>query len=214
MDGIPIDKKPCTKFLGMFVDRQLNWHEHIQYIQNKLSSSLYILNKVKHILPQKYLLTLYYSLIYPYLTYGLTLWGGTHKTYTNKILVLQKKLVRAIHKAIYNDHTNSLFMNIGILKLPELYSWYIANFMYRYTNGMLPRSLDNIFITHQSVHNYSTRNQSNMSVPLHRSSAAYNSQFHVGPITWNKLQNDLKNITTLSSFKRKLKSNLIATYSK
>ena len=39
-----------VKFLGMHIDSKLEWHEHIKFIQHKLSSGLYAMNKVKHLL--------------------------------------------------------------------------------------------------------------------------------------------------------------------
>ena len=189
MDDTLITRKTFTKFLGMIVDDKLNWHEHILHIMNKLSKSLHILNKVKHILPTKHLLTSYYSPIYAYLTYGLSLWGVTHK----RILVLQKKSIRAIKKARYNEHTKNLFLDLEILKLPELYTWYSSNFMFRYPHGILQRRLYNIFTTHESIHNYTTGNRQNLSVPRHKSSADI-----IVIFMWDQShgQWDLKNQTT------------------
>jgi hypothetical protein len=79
-----ISRKQTVKFLGMHIDEQLNWHEHIKFIKNKISSSLYAMRKVKNIISTRHLLTLYYSLIYPYIDYGITLWGTTHETHVNK----------------------------------------------------------------------------------------------------------------------------------
>ena len=45
-----IERKSTVKFLGMHIDSILEWHEHIEFIQNKLSSGLYAMNKVKHML--------------------------------------------------------------------------------------------------------------------------------------------------------------------
>lgn len=212
MNNMPIEKKTSTKFLGMIIDDQLNWHDHIQLTKTKLSSSMFILNQAKHYLSKKYLLTLYYSLVYPYITYGLTLWGGTHKAYTKKIFILQKKAIRVINKAKYNDHTHRLFKDLKVLKLPDLYSWQVSKFMYRFSNKMLPMSLSNIFTVQGNVHNYGTRNVQSVSVPLHKTSAVHKSLFHIGPITWNNIDNNLKQSKSLSIFKNKLKSQLLETY--
>ena len=55
--------------------------------------------------------------------------------------------IRAIKKAKYNEHTNKFFLDLEILELSALYTWYISKFMFRYTHG----SLDNIFTTHESI---------------------------------------------------------------
>ena len=42
-----------TKFLGVYIDSKLNWNKHLQYCSNKLSSELYAIKNVKHLLPIK-----------------------------------------------------------------------------------------------------------------------------------------------------------------
>ena len=52
-----------TKFLGVHIDQH-----HVNFIAAKISKSVGLLYKAKNYLPSKSLLTLYYALIYPYLT--------------------------------------------------------------------------------------------------------------------------------------------------
>ena len=67
----PIEHKLNCKFLGIFIDNQLRWNNHLSHISAKLSRSVYILNTVKHILPMTLLRSLYYTMVQPYLTYGM-----------------------------------------------------------------------------------------------------------------------------------------------
>ena len=86
-----IELKNTVKFLGIYIDSKLDWHDHIKFIKNKLSSGNYAINRIKHLLSHKHLITLYYSLIYPYLDYGIILWGSTHTSYLKQIQIMQKK---------------------------------------------------------------------------------------------------------------------------
>ena len=63
-----------TKFLGLIIDDQLKWLEHVQYIKNKLSKSVGILCKVQHYLDQQTLHNLYPTFVYPYLNCGVEIW--------------------------------------------------------------------------------------------------------------------------------------------
>ena len=58
-------------------------------------------------------LNLYYSLIYPVLTYGLLLWGNTYDSNLNPIIVLQKRVVRTITFAKFNNN-NNIHLNIAL----------------------------------------------------------------------------------------------------
>ena len=65
-----IPRVSSTKFLGLIMDDQLKWLEHIQYIKNNVSKSVGILCKVQHYLDQQTLHNYYYTFVYPYLIYG------------------------------------------------------------------------------------------------------------------------------------------------
>ena len=76
-----IEHKQTVIFLGMYIDEKLDWHEYINYIKSKLCSGIYVMNKTKNYLSTKHKTMLYYSLMYPYLDYGISLWGSTHTNY-------------------------------------------------------------------------------------------------------------------------------------
>jgi len=86
-----IAKTSCVKFLGVYIDNQLKWNEHIHIVKQKMWNSIYAINRAKHLLNTKHLSTLYYSVVYPYLLYGITLWGATYDVYLSKLIVMQKK---------------------------------------------------------------------------------------------------------------------------
>ena len=96
IDRSKIDHVTCTKFLGVFIDESLKWHEHIAYLKSKVNKCVGILLRVRHKLHVNVLRILYNTLILPYLTYCITVWGKTHKVYINDIILLQKKIVRII----------------------------------------------------------------------------------------------------------------------
>ena len=87
-----IERKQYVKFLGIMVDEKLDWSEHISRCKLKLSSSIFAINAAKRYLTTQHLLMLYNSLVYPYLSYGVLLWGATFQTHLNKMVVMQKKI--------------------------------------------------------------------------------------------------------------------------
>ena len=87
------------KFLGVYIDQHLTWKTHVNFFAAKISKSVGLLYKAKCYLPSKSLLTLYYALIYPYLTYCNLIWASTYVTNMQRIYLLQKRAVQAISKA-------------------------------------------------------------------------------------------------------------------
>ena len=75
-----IERKAHTKFLGVYVDENLNWKEHVNLIAHTVSKSIGIITKAGFYLSMPSLRTLYLALLYPYLQYGTIVSGSTYKT--------------------------------------------------------------------------------------------------------------------------------------
>ena len=85
------------------------------------------ITKLNRFLPETILKTLYTSLIHPYLSYGIEAWHGTYENNTSKIVVLQKKAIRAINNLAYNEHANAYCKCNKILKLSDQYKLQVSN---------------------------------------------------------------------------------------
>ena len=115
-----------TKFLGIHLDKKLNFVNHITEMSMKVAKTIEFLYKLNHFLPETILKTLYTLLIHPYLSYGIEAWHGTYQNKTSKIFVLQKKAIRAINNLAYNEHTNAYFKCNKILKLSDQYTLQVS----------------------------------------------------------------------------------------
>ena len=147
----------CVKFLGLYIDDKLKWDEHINMMKKKISKSFFAINKVKNIMPKRHLSILYYSLIYPYLTYGIILWGAACRVHLSKLIIMQKKSVRIITGAHYRAHTAPIFKHLHFLKLVDLYQLQINKYVLSFIKGLLPSSLRHIFTLSQNQHGHNIR---------------------------------------------------------
>ena len=68
------------RYLGIIMDSNLNWKEHVHELCKKISRGIGILSKLRHFVTKKILTQVYYSIIYPYLTFGVLIWGNTYWT--------------------------------------------------------------------------------------------------------------------------------------
>ena len=80
-----------TKFLGVTIDCNLTWKEHISYISGKIGKGVGILIKTRKYLNKTTLMNLYYTLVYPCLIYCNHVWGSTYISYFDKIVSLPKR---------------------------------------------------------------------------------------------------------------------------
>ena len=116
--SIEIDKNniECVKetvFLGVILDEHLSWKPHILNVSRKISKSIGIIYESSFCLPKTSLRSLYYSLVYPYLIYCVSVWGSTYHSNLKRIIILQKKIIRIISKVSFDSglsgHTDVLF---------------------------------------------------------------------------------------------------------
>ena len=93
-----IDEAKYVKYLGILIDSQLTFKHHINKLVKKISRGIGILYKLKPFVTPKILKSVYYAIIYPFLLYGITVWGSACNTYITPIYILQKKFVRLVTK--------------------------------------------------------------------------------------------------------------------
>ncbi len=79
LSGDKIQMVSKTKFLGLTIDQHLEWGEHINICKTKLVGGIYVINKLNNTLSRPLLKTIYYSMVHPYLSYGVLLWGSAKK---------------------------------------------------------------------------------------------------------------------------------------
>ena len=97
-------------------------------------------------------LMLYYTLIYPYLTYCNIVWASTYPSNLTRLLLMQKCAVWAITNAYYHAHIKPLFLHLGMLDIYQINTFYTANFMFLYHGHSLPSSLNTLFLTGNHIH--------------------------------------------------------------
>ena len=92
INKIAIEETKYVKYLGILIDPQLSFKFHIDKLSKKVSRSIY------------------HAIIYPFLLYGITIWGSTCKTILNPLYILQKKFVRLV---TFNDTFPSEYRSLS-----------------------------------------------------------------------------------------------------
>ena len=200
-----------VKFLGIHLDQNLTWSHHIQHISSKISKNLYIMNRVKHFLPHHSLKSLYYTMIDPYMTNGISVWGNSISI--NKINTLQKRAMRIINKKRYNSHTEPLFKSENILNLTDLYEYHVLLFMYDLKHGKLPMSFNDFVVTNRIYRDRTTRQNDLFHLNCPRTNFSKRLPNHSFPRIWNSKTKDIIDIDNRLKFKEQCKLFFLQKYS-
>ena len=93
MNDTPLKQFSVVKYLGVYIDDDLNWSAHIEHLQKQVSRSAALLSKLKHYVNIKVRCTVYYSLIRSCLNYGIAVYGSANKTVLKKLQIIQNNIM-------------------------------------------------------------------------------------------------------------------------
>ncbi|CAH3033147.1 unnamed protein product [Porites lobata] len=200
----------------------------LQYIESTPSNSFYLApvtqtqvftlfaglkeNKasliLRHYVPISTLKQLYYTLIYPYLTYGLMSWGTAYQTKLNKIKVSQNNCICCIFFANKRESPTPYFTLLEILKLENIFKLKIGALVHKiqYQKKDTPPALYDLVQPASAVHNYNTRYATNQNLcrPFSRTNYGLARFSVVASQTWEATPTKIKCLP-LNSFKKEYK---------
>ena len=140
------------------------------------------------------------------MTYCCAVWSTNYPSNLKRIETYQRKLVRIITRSGYDAHAPPLFKQLKIVKFEDISVWSILKIMYIYH--------------HQSQTQYNrlklfTVNERHLDkyrIPFGRLETTRFSISFRGPVLWNDLDVQTKNLPTIHSFKRKFYSSVLERY--
>ena len=198
-----------VKYLGVYLDEYFNWEHQIKHINIKVNKNVGIISKLRHYVDLKMLKQLYYSLIYPYLNYGIMSWGNTYTSKLTKIHTKQNKCLRNIFFAHWRENASPYFKLLGILKLDNIFKIRIATMCYiiAHEKKDVPSIFLNFITLAKSTHFYNTRFASNLnfSRPTVRTNYGIYTFKYVASKLWEQIPHNLKNIESIYQFKKQYK---------
>ena len=118
--------------------------------------------------------------------------------------------------------SDPIFTKLEILKVSEIYKYQVAKLIYKCINAIAPANFQNWFKINHIRHCHNTRSNinidvgikiNNLFIPSARITHYDLRQLKVnGPRIWNVLPTNIKNITSLPVFSKKLKTHYISEY--
>ena len=115
-----IEECRSVKYLGVLIDEELKFTDHINRVSKKISKAIGIVSKLRHFVSKEVTLLYYNLYIKPVIQYGILVYGGTYKVHLNKVATMQRKLLRLM----FFKRTGSVeteMKNAQILSVPQLY---------------------------------------------------------------------------------------------
>ena len=194
------------KYLGIIIDCNLNWSEHVETVKTKLQKALGILYKTRHFLNEKSLYLIFNSLFMSHVRYGLLCYGRTNKQNLNDINVLMNKALRCIHHKKYDESVRKIRLEKKLLNVKSMFFHELGLFMFKFKNNMLPSNFNNYFKSIKNVHKYNTRSSKiNFFLPRYNKNSGQKSLAYQGSKLWTELPLSLKDLSHFGKFQEELK---------
>ena len=98
-----------TKFLGLELDKNVSWKNHVQKILPKLSSTCYLARRMYPCCKSDTLEMIYFTYFYAVMEYGIIFWGDSVES--KRIFQKQKRIIRVMAVSTSKISCRTLFKN-------------------------------------------------------------------------------------------------------
>lgn len=204
-----VDKQ---KLLGIFIDENLLWTAHIDYLCANISSKVSLLRQLSTYVPKEVQKLFYQGYILPLIDYGSNTWGTTSKQNIERLSKLQKRAARIILTADFNTPSLEMFKELGWASIPNRHNYNKAVLTYKALNGLAPEYISDLLKPVSETHSRNLRSvtDGSLSVPRSRLSLFDGSFSSSAPQLWNSLPKEIRtSSSSFDSFKRSVKHHFL-----
>ena len=119
-----VSQSPYQKHLGIFLDAQLTFEEHLKVITAKINKTIGLIGKLQNILPRPALMTIYKAFVRPHLDYGDVIYDEAYnETFHQKLESIQYIACLARSGAIRRSSREKRYQELGLNSLQHR-PWY------------------------------------------------------------------------------------------
>ena len=116
-----IEKTDCIKYLGVFIDSNLNFSEHIKITTQKIRKLTYVFKQLRHVADKKLIKTVYLALCQSVLSYCILSWGGSAKTRLLSLERAQRLILKVSYFKPRLFPTVQLYKECEVLTVRKLF---------------------------------------------------------------------------------------------
>ena len=197
-DGRFLENVISTKFLGLHIDKHLNWKEHIEHITPKLSSACYAIRSLSAINCLNTLKSVYFAYFHSLMRYGVIFWGNSVDS--KYIFILQKKTIRIMAGVNKRNSCRNLFRDYQILTLPCEYIYSLMAFYFKNRDK---------FTSNVQIHDINTRRRHDLHMPSASLTCFQKGVYFECIKIFNSLPKEIKSLTSnAKAFKTALRKYL------
>ena len=201
--GHKINNSQHVKLLGISIDNELNFNEHVHKLCKKASQKLHALSRVASYMNQERRRIIMKAFVQSQFGYCPLVWMCHSRVLNSRINRIHERALRIV----YNDYTSTFTILLDRDKSFTVHQRNIQTLaieVFKVVNNISPLIMKSVFplkdtLAHCSKQIFETRNIRTVHYGLETISV-------LGPKIWSILPNDIKLCTNLIDFKKKIRS--------
>lgn len=204
-----IEQVKKYKYLGLTFDEELTWNEQVNQVISKAAKIAGLFKKLQRRIPSDIKTSIFHSLFYSTITYGIGIWGNTFAKNIDKLQRLQNKAIKNLYGLHHRTATNTIHKNNKILKLKDYRNLIQLIHMHNIKNNQIKSNTQ--ILLNSDVHQYGTRNSDNLRYEASHNLRGLESILQTGSQLYNNLDSSCKQMSSLK-LKKKIKDQIIESY--
>ncbi len=206
-----ITPSKTARNLGVVIDDQLTFSDHITKTALSCRFALYNIKKIRPFLWEHATQLLVQALVLSRLDYCDALLAGLPASSIKPLQLIQNVAARLIFNEPKRTHVTPLFINLHWLPIAARIQFKALMFAYRTTSGSAPLYLNSLLQTYVPSRSLRSASERRITVPSQRDTKSLSQTFTLTvPIWWRAQLNPSSWILTI--FKKRLKTHLFHLY--
>ncbi len=200
-----------VKNLGVILDRNLSFENHISHVTKTAFFHLRNISKLRNMLSVSDAEKLVHAFMTSRLDYCNALLGGCPASSINKLQIVQNAAARVLTRSRKYDHITPILQSLHWLPIKFRISYKILLLAYKALNDLAPAYLTNLLSRYNPTRSLRSQNSGLLVVPrIAKSTKGGRTFSYLSPKLWNNLPDNVRGSDTLFLFKSRLKTHLFS----
>ncbi len=195
--------------LGVVIDDQLSFTDHIATTARSCRFALYNIRKIRPFLSEQAAQLLVQALVLSRLDYCNALLAGLPACTIKPLQLIQNAAARVVFNEPKKAHVTPLFIRLHWLPIAARIKFKVLMFAYKTTTGTAPIYLNSLVQTYAPSRSLRSASERRLVVPSQRGTKSLSRTFTwTVPSWWNDLPISIRTAESLAIFKKHLKTHL------
>jgi hypothetical protein len=203
LQRIKINEVDSHTNLGLIYSTRMDWSHHLQNIAKKVGLRMANLKRLQYCLPRSALTKIYTTMIRPIIEYGEVIYDNLTLSRSNQLELIQRRAALICTGAYKHTEHLILLKELGWEPLADRRKQHRLTAYYKLLKGHAPEHIKPLLPqTVASQTTYNLRNKEKLRPRFTRLKSSQNSFFPKTAKDWNNLSHEIKNLSSITKFKR------------